>query len=96
MKALRHKGYTYFAAETLFETDTRLNERGYPTKDTGAYINEPIYGDLIRTALRLGYRVVPYEWRGEYTPDNRERGQAANLFERILKDNPKAKILVHG
>jgi hypothetical protein len=96
LKTLRQKGFTHFAAETLFESDTRLQERKYPTKDTGAYINEPLYGDLVRTALKLEYRVVPYEWRGQYSPDNRERGQAANLVERIFKDNPKAKLVVHA
>jgi hypothetical protein len=50
----------------------------------------------VRNAYKLGYRIVPYEWVGDYTPDNREQGQAKNLFERILKDNPKAKILVHA
>jgi hypothetical protein len=96
LKVLRHKGFTHFAAETLFESDTHLQERGYPTKDTGAYINEPLYGDLVRTALKLGYKVVPYEWHGQYTPDNRERGQAANLVEQIFKDNPKARLVVHA
>ncbi|MGA9767963.1 MAG: hypothetical protein WBV94_02915 [Blastocatellia bacterium] len=96
LKALRRKGFTHFAAETLSEQDTRMSERGYPTRATGYYTSEPVYGDLVRSAFRLGYRVVPYEWFGEYTPDNRERGQAKNLVERILKDNPKAKILVHA
>jgi hypothetical protein len=40
LKALRPKGFTYFAAEALFEGDTLLNERGYPIKTTGIYVNE--------------------------------------------------------
>lgn len=96
LKALRKRGFTHFASETLYESDTRLNERGYPTKDTGFYTREPVYGDLIRTALKLGYRVVAYEATGVTNPDERERGQARNLFERIVKDNPKAKVLVHA
>jgi hypothetical protein len=96
LQALRQKGFTHFAAETLSERDAQMNERRYPTKATGFYTNEPLYGELVRTAFKLGYRVVPYEWAGEYTPDKRERGQAQNLVDRILKDNPKAKILVHA
>jgi hypothetical protein len=96
LKALRQKGFTHFASETLSEKDAGLNERGYPTKATGFYTVEPVYGDLVRNAHKLGYRIVPYEWVGNYTPDNREHGQAKNLFERILKNNPKAKILVHA
>lgn len=96
LKALRRKGFTHFAAETLSEEDTSLNERGYPKRMTGYYTNEPLYGELVRVALKLGYRVVPYEWTGEYTPDNREQGQAKNLVDRILKESPKARILVHA
>lgn len=99
------KGFRYFAAETLLETDTGLKERGYPTQKTGFYSSEPVYGDVIRTALRLGYKVIPYEYVSadcQPKPDNpfscqqeRERGQAQNLVDRILKDDPQAKIFVH-
>jgi hypothetical protein len=95
---LRKQGFAYFAAETLRQ-DPGLVRRGYPTKETGWYIQEPLYGDLVRTALRLGYKVVPYEQEevnpGE-DPGIREREQARHLVERILKVDPKAKILVHA
>jgi hypothetical protein len=96
LKKLRHRGFTHFATETLYEKDTQLNERGYPTTNTGFYTGEPVYGDLIRIALMLGFRVIPYEVEGATSADVRERGQARNLVERILKDDPKARILVHA
>ena len=96
LKELRKKGFTYFATETLYEQDTGLQERGYPTKDTGFYSQEPVYGHLIRMALQLGYRVIAYEPKTFTTPDERERGQANNLIERVLQDNPKAKLIVHA
>jgi hypothetical protein len=96
LKKLRHRGFTHFATETLYGKDTQLNERGYPTTNTGFYTGEPVYGDLIRIALRLGFRVIPYEVEGAADADLRERGQARNLVERILKDDPKARILVHA
>jgi hypothetical protein len=92
LRMLRPLGFTHFAAETLYEADVDLNERGYPTKMSGAYINEPVYGDLVRTALALGYVVVPYESRG----GNRELGQATNLIERILEVDPEARVVVHA
>jgi hypothetical protein len=96
--ALRKQGFAYFAAETLRQ-DPGLVRRGYPTQETGWYIQEPLYGDLVRTALRLGYKVVPYEQEevnpGE-DPGIREREQARHLVKRILKADPKAKILVHA
>jgi hypothetical protein len=95
LKKLKQKGFTHFAAETLFETDAKLNERGYPIKDTGAYINEPLYGDIVRTALKLGYKVVPYEVAFGNGPDARERGQAGNLKKRIFEKDSQAKVLIH-
>jgi hypothetical protein len=99
LAALRRKGFTYFAAETL-SPDPGLAQRGYPTPETGAYIQEPLYGDLVRTALRLGYKVVPYEMESGLQPgrgiEPREREQAQHLVERIFQKDPKAKVLVHA
>ena len=105
LSRLYAKGFRYFAAETLYETDAELEKRGYPTQSTGFYTADPIYADTVRTALKLGYKVVPYENidakckspddNPEFCNDRRERGQAQNLYERILKNDPQAKILVH-
>ncbi len=93
---LRREGFTWFAAETLFDEDTALERRGYPVAASGAYTTEPVYGDLVRTALRLGYHVVPYDSPPGVDLDPRERLQAANLAERILKLDPHARIVVHA
>jgi hypothetical protein len=105
LEKLYAKGFRYFAAETVEQSDTDLNKRGYPTQNTGYYTADPIYADLIRTGLKLGYKVVPYESMDatckspennpEFCNDKRERGQAQNLYERILKIDPQAKIFVH-
>ncbi|HEX5443435.1 MAG TPA: hypothetical protein VFW87_06390 [Pirellulales bacterium] len=113
LEALYKKGFRYFAAETLTAKDSELQTRGYPTVKSGGYLREPVYADLVRTALRLGYNVVPYEHeRGMPEPvidedpfadeglldaqNAREAGQAKNLYERILRKDPQAKILVHA
>lgn len=94
--ALKEQGFTYFAAET-FSQDPDLARRGYPTGKTGAYIQEPLYGDLVRTALRLGYKIVPYETEDPNSGlEGRERDQARHLQERIFARDPKAKLLVHA
>jgi hypothetical protein len=90
--ALRKKGFTYFAAEAL-GNDPGLAERGYPTEKTGTYFAEPLCGDMVRTALHLGYKIVPYE--PEPGSGDREGEQAANIA-RILQADPRAKILVHA
>ncbi len=102
LNGLYRRGFRYFAVETLSTDDTQLQQRGYPTLDTGMV--DPMDADLVRTALRLGYRVVPYEFEKSRSPmtsndparaqNERESEQAKNLKERILAKDPKAKILV--
>ncbi len=102
LRGLYAKGFRYFAAETLDEKDTDLQKRGYPTINSGYYTREPVFGDLVRTALKLGYKIIPYEYTGLKSPDpiiaqnQRERGEAQNLYDRIFKHDPNAKVLVHA
>ncbi len=93
LRALREKGFTYFAAETLSARDTKLEERGYPVQATGAYTPEPVYADVVRTALALGYHAVPYE--AVFGSRDRELDQATNLMKRIFENDPEAKALIH-
>jgi hypothetical protein len=92
---LRALGFSYLAVETLDESDTALNTRGYPVRASGVYSNEPVFGEMLRTALKLGFRLVPYE-AASRTADEREQGQARHIVERILKADPKARIVVHA
>jgi hypothetical protein len=61
LEGLNRKGFRYFAAEALDVGDKTLESRGYPTLRTGGYLAEPMCGDLVRTALNLGFKIVPYE-----------------------------------
>ena len=96
LERLRRDGYTHFAAETLYETDTDLAKRGYPTDASGFYTQEPVYAEMVRTALKLGYVVVPYEAVSDASGDAREREQAKNLVERVFKRDPKARLVVNA
>ena len=88
-------GYRYLAAETLFAKDSLLNERRTVLLgETGFYSNEPVYGDMLRTALNMGYTLVPYE--GEGFGVDREKDEAKNLVERILDNDPDAKFILLG
>ena len=93
---LRADGFNYFAAETLYETDKGLSARGYPVFDSGFYTQDPIYGEMVRTALRLGFKVVSYEAISEATGDAREREQARNLNDRVFKADPNARLIVNA
>lgn len=88
-------GYRYFAAETLFAKDSLINERRTVLLGkTGFYSDEPVFGDLLRTALHIGYTLVPYEADGWGV--DRERNEADNLIKNILDKDPEAKFLVYG
>ncbi len=105
LESLYKNGFRYFSAETLSSYDeSALNQRKFPKRQTGYYIVEPLYADIIRQALKIGFKVVAYEHEGNcdyiQTPDKcqdeRERGQAQNLVDKILKHDPHAKMIVHA
>jgi hypothetical protein len=101
LERLHRKGYRYFAVED-FSGDPALQTRGYPTLRSGGLVQEPVFGEMLRTALRLGYQVVAYDFRPTTSVDDRaahinarEETAAKNLNDRILSNDPQAKILVH-
>lgn len=91
---LRAEGFTYFAAETLYQTDTGLQARGYPIGTSGFYTQEPICAEMVRTALKLGFKVVAYEATSNATGDAREAEQARNLYQEVFKKDPHARLVV--
>ena len=96
LSKLRAEGYDYFAAETLYSSDTELARRGYPVAKTGFYTMEPICAEMVRTALKLGFKVVAYESEREGNGDIREHDQAKNLYERVFKADPNARVVVNA
>jgi hypothetical protein len=92
---LRALGFTHFAAEGLSESDRDLAARGYPVPASGPYIDEPLYGEIIRSALRLGFIVVAYE-SAAADDDSREEEQARHIVERVFRGRDDARLLVHA
>lgn len=93
---LRAEGFTHFAAETLYVTDTGLQKRGYPIPASGFYTLEPIAAEMVRSAIKLGFKVVAYESEKEGNGDVREYDQARNLYERVFKADPGARLVVNA
>lgn len=108
-KALRPLGYTILAAETFGNRPgegggptamERLSADGYARRSTGHYTMDPVFGDFVRQAMRIGYRPAAYEWIG-HRPDLpaaeqialREQAQAEALAS-ILRREPQARLLV--
>lgn len=94
LAGLRAQGFDTFAVETIYASDGELASRGYPIQGSGFYTNEPICAEMVRSALKLGYRVVAYEAEEAGSGDVRERAQARNIYERVFKRDPKARLVV--
>lgn len=109
VRELRKLGFTHLALEALtytrttedpcrssILTDSGLHERGYPIKDTGHYLDDPIYAELVRMALAEGYTLVAYD-HGFPDPRSpqREQEQARNIAC-VFEDAPEARIVVIG
>lgn len=93
---LRALGYTHFAAEALGEHDPQLAQRGYPTGASGSeYLHEPLYGEIVREAIRLGFVLVPYDSDAS-SAEAREQAQARNLYQRVFQAQPDARLVVHA
>jgi hypothetical protein len=105
MRELRKLGFEYFAAETFDVHTDALSARGYSLISDGYYNREPVFGDLIRQALAVGYKPVTYEHFDdvETGPDTdwvariavREEAQAKNLVDRVFAKDPKARIFIY-
>jgi len=92
---LYKKGYRYLAMEMLNNfADHRLDKL---TPATGNFSAEPVAGELIRTALDIGYQLVSYEDTAadRHTATERDSIQAANIY-RIIRADSSARVLVLG
>ena len=91
---LKQKGFTQLALEALNSgayMDSLLEKRGYPIyQKTGIYINDPVYANTIRLALKLGFTLIPYE---SYNA-NREEEQANSIFNQFVPE--QGKLIVYG
>ena len=57
---LSDKGFTHLAIEAFSNTNERIDRIGYPTINMGNYTDEPLFGELIREAIGLGFQVVSF------------------------------------
>jgi len=95
LEDLKKVGATCLAMETLTEHGNLHGLDG----STGYFTLEPVSGELVREALRLGFELIPYEDRslGHSTTNQRDSIQAANLFNRIkTKDGIQKTVVLAG
>lgn len=97
LKELYEVGYRNLGLEALENgelTDASLNEHQYPIQKSGHYLRDPQFGELVRTALEIGYTVFPYEQTTHSNGKPREIEQARNIQQEIEK-RPQEKFLIH-
>ena len=92
---LKKLGYTKLAMEALM-TDTI----SFPTTKIGFYTSDPTYGNLLRTALQAGFKLINYEDSSASPIWNfRDSSQAANMIHKLnaIADTGKLVVLAgHG
>lgn len=96
LKPLWKKGYRYLALEALAYSDTSLNERGYPVYNTGYYLQDPVFGNMIREAIQIGYKIVPYESQNGSNGTERDFEQAKNIYENTWGKDTIGKVVIHA
>lgn len=90
LQGLYDHGYRYLGLEALY--DEAINERKFPTAESGYYTKDPEFGNLIYAALRTGYTIFGYD-DPDHNGKEREMNQAKNIVNFINK-HPKSKILI--
>lgn len=95
LKPLWEIGYRYLALEALGYNDAPLRERGYPVKTTGYYIQDFVFGNLIREALELGFQLVSYDYTS-LNENLRDSIQALNIYNKTLAKDLEGKVLIHA
>lgn len=103
LAGLEAAGFTHLALEAIGSKDGGINERGYPVFSTGPYTRDPVFGDLLRRARLLGLTIVPYEGELKFDPaedsvtrENKREAAAAGRLEKLLKENPAARVIVYA
>ncbi|OHU87978.1 MULTISPECIES: hypothetical protein [Pseudoalteromonas] len=89
---LKNEGYSYLALEALAQKDElRINKQGYATNQSGIYLRDPAFSELVSVAKELGYTLVSYD---KYMYD-REKEGAENIINKTFALDPYAKVIVH-
>ena len=97
LQDLYNVGYRHLGMESFFASkisDSTLIANKYPVLTNGYYTKEPQYGNIIRQAVKIGYKVFGYESQGHSNPAEREIYQAKNI-KAYIESNPEGKYLIH-
>lgn len=99
---LKKQGFEYLSIEALSYLDSNRTTQ-FPTTESGFYIIEPIFGNLVRDAVKLEYKIFSHEKPIDCQNSDEQKFYCNNLREitqaieikKILDKFPSAKIIVH-
>ena len=94
LSGLKEQGFNHLALEDLSVTEEEINERKYPIKRSGYYMLEPVFGDMVRTALQMDYELVCYDYHAFMELAQRD-SMGVTYLKKILDEDANAKILIH-
>lgn len=105
LEPLSEQGFKYLAVEAVWAGDP-VNARGYPVAQTGYYVNDVVFAELVRSAMQLNYRIVAYDMeKDQRAPsdrpkqinrqEERDSWQAKNILARVFDVDKDTKLLVH-
>ncbi|MFL5561000.1 MAG: TPR end-of-group domain-containing protein [Gemmatimonadaceae bacterium] len=105
LDGLWKQGFRYLAVEAVGKKMSR-DTNATPTLRSGTYTKDPVFADMLRAAVRLGFTVVPYDSFAVgcvATPDDpakcfsaRDSLAAAKLYREVFAHDPGAKVIVHA
>lgn len=94
---LYKEGFNVLALEGLSGDDERINKLGFPNIESGFYTRDPNMANLVRTATKLGLKVISYEDFED--TEERDLSQAKNLISKTeinTKSDIKVIVLAGG
>jgi len=90
---LYENGYRCLAVEGLSHDDININIRKYPKfMLSGHYLRDPEYANMIRTALEMGFELIPYDQR----KPSRDEKAANHIYNYILENNIEKIVIYAG
>lgn len=90
LQGLYDNGYRYLGLETL--ASDSVNTTKFAALNSGYYSKEPEFGNFIYNALKIGFKLFPYEAEGNNK--QREIGEANNIFD-FMQKNKDGKYFIY-
>ena len=84
------KGFTHLAIESFTNNNERIDRIGHPTINMGSYTDEPLFGDLIREAINMGFTIT------SFNPTSAEISKAKNIVQKKMNMSAKDYKLMHN